>query len=642
MSNQRSVNFARNQSTVLMSRSLLTLAREAVAQRSANAASVNDFDLEGHGWRRVTMVAEVSVPASGQTVYVIDDTQDYRDRMVLLLGPFAASGAGAGAVASAIYPGHDNDTSFNNAASDIREIYYTGSGYVTPTVAGDVNYSRVLGSDQYVLLYARSTDGALVIASLTGNANATRMSFLLQLMVSPKIGERTLYNPQVLSDFASVNSAALQPHDLNALQDPWHMSQTPPSADTLPLGKLTESNPPLALEFNVRGEHVRQPLLTPSLTRFVSLAAPADADTLVDDTQDYRDRLVSIFGVVAGTDIRPGEVDEDKCGTFAGSSTQYMATGYTGDGNDAAGSTDYKLTSVGADGFFYARSDTGHLYYSTDGVAADYVVVMLSATPQLGPRSQLTVDTGLDIPTPLEPPNGILVDGLSEASEGLAARYRMDRGMTPVAGRIAAIADQSGNGRHLVQHDHEKRCAPPEPVLDALGTFGLPFTGVEFYEMVDAFGGDGFHLYFALRIGMASDTILFGPATGTLPEDPDTALAVFTSGSDVTAYLGSQTNIGAGQVASEWASSKVATLGVNVRVDGSTLVVDMAWRDSGGATSGPSLVSPSPDIESVTALINMLFYGFDGHALEFAAWDRPMANADDIIAGTYSTTRYGV
>lgn len=667
MGKHRLTDLSKYDSMDRVPRSLLDDIRTRSIPRSASVVGTKTFDLEGHGFRRFFVVAGHAKPTSGATVIVIDDTNDYRDRTLMVVG----SETEVGATYPAMYPGSVDDNAWNLATNYPRKVYYTGSGYATPTVAADTNYCRIFDSAGHRLLYARDTDGALCIAALS-TADEDLATHALMVTASAKLGERAIYTPEELPPFEGGDGTAVLPHDLNNLQDEWHMNQTPVSDDTLPLGKITEGDPPLAIEHEVRGVRFRQPLRTPALTRFAFVEATGNATFLVDDRQDWRDRVVQIVGSHSTSDIRPGQVSDQDNGTHP-NTNDYLVSGYTGPGDNDDGDGGYILSPPDAafvDTFFYADADTGHLYYSAkaDGTTR-YLNVAIFASPQTGVRSQTTATTELDQPADVTPPAGRLADELTDlGTEGIFARIRADLGVVNVGGKVAAVGDQTGNGNHVVEPRHATRPGLPIPVEGAKGMFGFV------HSAVDSNDEDS-------RLRFGSDQILPRPdwtkhVAGVVDEATGVtfsgfhAMHVGTIDVDTTPFLLYDTNSGVGNLefalvydsgsfilyvvqsgGSIWTLTATPAsytlgepyaVGFDLEFDEGVFVPSMAVRTPVDGLTVASVVSGSDLTGAPNVWDLMASQYMNGHTFEIAMWRESLGAPDAAISTSYISNRYGV
>lgn len=623
--------------------------------QNAAAAQYNITPEPYGGFRRVVAATFAS---TGTKVFTIDDEMDWRDRMLFIVGPSSVSAT------QLLYPGNPQDAAINlGSAVGLVALacYYTGSGYADPGGVAGNNYHK-LYSISDVQLYAH-TSGDLRLELRV----ATTIALNVQIYVSPKMGARgssvgkTYVTTSTLYDAADGNK--IEPHDLNNLQDAVHVGQVK-GADTIALGPVGRGDPKLPYEWTVRGATKRQRLLEPALRRYVSFTSAIDTLTLLDDSFDWRDRFVWAGGMFSITvDRRPGETNDPGNGTFSTTDAEgtYMA-GYTGSGDAGGDYTSpsdlrYTLRQLGTlpttPFFLYADEDTGHLYASTfdptgsnenDVVASCNLVIC--ASPRIGPRSKGTDPDILEDPLPGKKISGVLVDSASSDLTDIVARYRMDRGIVLDGGKVAVIADVSGNGHHLRQLDPSLRATSPRTRSALNSAVCIGTTGTEYYESVKKFPAStaGYHIgviceplltladfeMWRLQLPLSTEGQISGPISGNIVDAQwvpnQTATPPYLERDPSGTYI---SGVGIGL---EWDFSPSS----------GRLVPDVTTRKVGGSPSTSFTVTTSPvggaDVQS---LVWRLFEGFHGYIAEVIICDAGQASVDDFITSTDIVSRYG-
>lgn len=292
------------------------IAAAGVFQRATGTSDAGG--VSSGGVRRVGVLVGVEPPSSGRREIVLDTTEDWRDRILVLA--FANS---EGQVRPGIVGDEDLDLS-------TPILFYTGNGVSDPTIG----YSAILdGTTGDVRVYARNTDGALCIdfASTLGDAAYT---LLLQVLGTEQLGYRSSPMSRITSAFGSLNTR-IEPRQLNFPQDcglyeqmgqgEFRLETQPDDSACLPLGPMGDGEPRVPFSFRVRTQspiagaggvrHVRQ-RLADALRIFQVVAVPSTALDLTypyarqRDMRDLFDRF-AIFHIVWSTsDIRPNQASD--------------------------------------------------------------------------------------------------------------------------------------------------------------------------------------------------------------------------------------------------------------------------------------------------------------------------------------------
>lgn len=292
------------------------IAAAGVFQRATGTSDAGG--VSNGGVRRVGVLVGVEPPSSGRREIVLDTTEDWRDRILVMA--FANS---EGQVRPGIVGDEDLDLS-------TPILFYTGNGVSDPTIG----YSAILdGTTGDVRVYARNTDGALCIdfASTLGDAAYT---VLLQVLGTEQLGYRSLPVARITSAFGTLNTR-IEPRQLNFPQDvglyeqmgqgEFRLTTQPEDSACLPLGPVGDGSPRLPFSFRVRTQspiagkggvrHVRQ-RLADVLRIFQVVTVPSTALDLTylyarqRDMRDLLDRF-AIFHIVWSTsDIRPNQASD--------------------------------------------------------------------------------------------------------------------------------------------------------------------------------------------------------------------------------------------------------------------------------------------------------------------------------------------
>jgi hypothetical protein len=619
-------------------------------QAGSIAVSSYSWSFENFGeWRRIVCSVEAVVPATGANVYVLDDSKDYRDRMWWFAGPRPYSDD------SIVYPGHPDDDGFwflLGGANPAGFVYYTKSGLVDWDGSGSSAYFAPTNRFD-TRMWARDTDGALMLGVTDGTDldPGDNVSLIGHLFVSPKLNlvGATVAGPAALFD--AVNGEIVEPHDLNNLQDGQHVDQLPAGGATFALGPIRQGDPPIAHEWTVRGATVRQRLTNPALRRYASFRCDEDARTVIDRAFDWRDRAFYVSAAYSlTTERRPGTAGDVYSGSFHATGTDsegLTMTGYTG----AGGVVTLSATTYGN---LYVDPDTGWLYWdmTNAGPTSDLFTMnmLILASPQLGARWPGTNPRLIADPS-LGKVESALSDSATVDCTSIVARYRMDRGIVIDGGKVAGIADLTGNGYHLRQLDPSKRCGVPETRASLNSQLALPFSGSEEYSCVKAYPASaaGYHIGMVIEAGPVAADIQ--PWRLQLPLTTEGQIR----GKLLTSY----------KVQSEWEPNATATPDYVSR-DGAVLTTPgqglaIGWDfpiDADPArlkaqhvlrmlgvpiASGVITVSPagvgSADVQSLVAIFGESFVGY---VAEIIVCTSAQAAIDDFVSSADIVSRYSI
>ncbi len=613
-------------------------------QRDVAMSGGPGWSSEPNGGFRVLLVGSVPVTApSGFNVFELDTTHDYRDRLWFC----AAPADGSAGTTRLLYPGHAEDSRYNLATglgATHGRPYYTANGYPDPTGPTLENYFNVQGALMPLLMWARDTDGALMIATYIDGpiSQGDIIALMGMLYVSPGLQEKIVRAGTASADFFdAVDGEPIEPHDLNNLQDGQHMEQSPPGDYTFALGPVARGNPPLPYEWQIRGETVRQRLLDPQLRRWVSFTAPAMTNVLLDDDFDWRDRFVNgVIWYSNTTDRRPGVAGDTLNGTNAvGDVETQEISAYTRNGMALN-------FPIGIEGLFTVDSSTGYLYWNNNTATAIVGAnMMLFASPRLGPRSVGLPSPRLNTESSLGKVSGVLVDSVS-AFDSVVARYRFDRGLVVDGGKVASFADQSGNGYHMRQLDPALRAVVPEARALLNGQDALPFTGVEYYESVRALPASSAGYYIGMIVEPTTLAIPdYEPWELLLPLATEGQIESLISGGAVRGQWVPDADASPPYLhdeSTQYASSNGFALCWRFNPSSGRLEPGLFVRPVGAAGAASSSVSVSATgAADVQELVWRLFHGFRGYVAEVVICAAPQGSADAFATSTDIVTRYG-
>ncbi len=362
--------------------------RDGGMPRAANGADVDGWTgYPSGGWgavHRVLVLPKTTRPASASTVYVVDTSIDWRDRICAL---FIA--AGASADADPEFPGveGDDDYTFIGPAAP----FYTGSGNATPGTDALNPYELDLVG---LRLSARASDGALIVEHPAGSADAHVMLSLL-IVASDRLGVRSAA-PALPTLPTPVASDPIEPVQLNWPQDGGVYSQVRQGDEggpivAMPLGPVIRGSTRTPVSWTTRRRRgivgdlapveTRQPVAG-RLRKYFAAQITNGSVVVLDDGHDWRDRIAHVSLAHDTGDIRPGGAQEANINTTSGT-VQWGR--YLGSGGDA-----YLVQIVNPlpnSLRLRASSSTGALELANNTGSTRYVVGMIEAGPHLGPRS---------------------------------------------------------------------------------------------------------------------------------------------------------------------------------------------------------------------------------------------------------------
>lgn len=323
----------------------------ASASIIARATGTSDpGGVSGGGVRRVGVLVAVEPPASGRREVVLDTTEDWRDRLIVL-----AFGSSDG---DPVRPGIVGDDDIDTSAPI---LFYSGTGVSDPTIG----FSAILdGTTGDVRVYARDTDGALCV-DFASTLSESSYTLLLQVIGTEQLGYSSIPVSRITSAFGTMNTR-IEPRQLNLPQDcgfyeqmgqgEFRLETQPDDSACLPLGPMGDGEPRLPFSFRLRTQspiagaggvrHVRQ-RLADVLRIFQVVPVPSNALDLTYPyarQRDFRDLLdrFAIFHIVwSTTDIRPGQTND----TAWTSASRYSRFIWTGGGGGPDGTYAITLAS---------------------------------------------------------------------------------------------------------------------------------------------------------------------------------------------------------------------------------------------------------------------------------------------------------
>jgi len=338
---------------------------------------------------------------------VLDTEIDWRDRILIASYAIVTGGASD----NPGYPGAYND---DLDASDSTVVGYTGSG---GTVLNSDYATTVITDAMYI--QADSTNGLLrAIFVNCSSPTWRRATVLLTVIATEQTGANSAPDTMPAIPYGG-NGDAIEPVELNALQDGAVLSQmrdadaTDPDVDTLidekvfPLGPAMSGDPGVPLKYSAllrpatagtpqlmhrsygeapyRAREVRRQRVAGGPRLFYSATASPSTTLAVDNTFDWRDRMVTIIGRASNSsNIGPGESAD----TSHNAATVVNKSFYTGLGNEDE-TDDYDIEIL-ADAYMYADISTGYLVVKNIGATSVRMTMMIYASFPLGPRSPRT------------------------------------------------------------------------------------------------------------------------------------------------------------------------------------------------------------------------------------------------------------
>ncbi len=371
---------------------------------------------------RVGVLPRAVRPATGANTYVLDSSVDWRGRLAFfsdgLVEPVVSSGFDsgfssgfggyAGAFTGAAWPGLGN-LSYHGPSANVMRMIYFGSGEF-PGVALSFWHRALDGnSSGQVLLYAHFETGALQLDVRPG-AILPAYSFLTMIWATEQLGVAPgPTTPDPVPAPTATDTQPISSNELNPLQDGALVAQfnegdtfEEDAPDSMPLGpKLTGPVPRVPRVFRVRARdgveperyyERRQRIAGGGARRvYVSDAVSATSDHLVDQSVDWRDRVIVVRGKVqlnVGTNIAPGQAGD----TGYNAATSWGSAVYTHGGRPPGPKTSFNHTvQIDSSCMLYAGDHTatvpGGLYIRNGSAVTRSIGMIVLASPQLGPRS---------------------------------------------------------------------------------------------------------------------------------------------------------------------------------------------------------------------------------------------------------------
>lgn len=365
---------------------------------------------------RFGAVAKVSNDSS--EFVLLDTKEDWRDRVVVVhyaVGvPTDPSGfsdgfsSGFGSETdienAPAWPGLNEQISFVEDPGS--QLWVSGTGHSTPQ-ATRPDFGIRLASGLF--LYC-NTAGQLV---LNGNASLSQQSVgvILILHAHDQLGVET--TPDNLHDPSITDSTKIAPGELNTLQDAALMEQfnswDPPvdpsdgsaaaTPDSMPLGmKVKGENPGIPDYWEPRRRdgiadapqtyHRRQRMAGGGRRRVEARTVSDSSSEVLDDSIDWRDRIIHITGRYDTANFLPGNANDG----FYNVKSQLNQTFYSwiGKSSSTAPADNRHQATLTGSLTVYADSDTGDLVVRNDTGSTHYVSFMFECSPQLGPRAEST------------------------------------------------------------------------------------------------------------------------------------------------------------------------------------------------------------------------------------------------------------
>lgn len=357
------------------------------------------------GVRRFGVLSNV-VAGGSSKFYTIDTSIDWRDR-ILRVSFMSVDGSPA----TAMFPGANvNDKRFALCAGiggAGHQLYWTGPGVALPQAAASGRSMRPTTTDG--ALVVRSSDGSLCWETFAADTNTPRGVMVL-IEGSERLGVST--SPSPLAVPVAVDTEEVRPEQLNELQDAGVLSQVRGNApiagatpfaqvkmsEAFPLGPIVYGDPPVPVRAfrKLLGEvnydlsyEARQTIGATGILRRWSKtgALAAGAYAVVDDSADWRDRMLVATLRVTAADESPGAVASAFSATGA-----YQGACYTGLGEDptaAAGSPAWRArtNTVNPNLSIFATVTDGKLVIKNEGTGTYYACGLIEASFPLGPRS---------------------------------------------------------------------------------------------------------------------------------------------------------------------------------------------------------------------------------------------------------------
>lgn len=347
--------------------------------RKANGANVEAWgSYPGKGGLvRYAFVATLARPGSGAHTKILDARSDWRDRFVW--GAWVAHAMPAGVPTT--WPGHPSDVQLED-----RGWYagYTRLGMASGAGAGDGHIR--LGDNLH--LYASTTGGFLALDLHSVSAEFERLSVGLVIFATEQLGQRS--SPVAVP--ALVGGSTIAPADLNRIQDPAVFAQVQAgipagqsvvfTPEAVALGPATKGGPTLPDRWTTRGVDARQPAHI-GARAFLAQSIANNVEQLLDDSVDWRNRIVTVYARYSNVDIVPGGAQDT---SFNGGAVQPRVF-YSGSGRPTGTPivTPQHLTLFTSDRLaVFVDEATGGLYLRNESGATQYIALVIQATPQIG------------------------------------------------------------------------------------------------------------------------------------------------------------------------------------------------------------------------------------------------------------------
>ena len=325
---------------------------------------------------RVLHCVNVEKPSSGVNVYTLDDSADWRDRIVWVSALITTT---------QVYAGASNGSDLNGGSNDI--FGFTGAGCdPAATSRPDYGIGIKLPTTAVPWLFADEDTGALKL-SVPSNADDARNSFLFSLVASPILDSgRHPSPPSPQSPPSAVNGNPVRAYHLNWLQD--HAVQAQANGeDAVPLGPVRFGGVPVAEEWTSHGLSMRQPLNGQAWRWFVAEVQNGDGCTL-DESVDWRDRVIGLYVAQqdVAADFTPGAANDDELALDDAVNGTYTGGFYSGPGSPSTATGSWVRTVSNVR--YAVDEDTGALFArnlsGTDLVIAGWVF----GSPQIGPYTE--------------------------------------------------------------------------------------------------------------------------------------------------------------------------------------------------------------------------------------------------------------
>lgn len=373
--------------------------RDTVGIRRGNGGGIIFWN--GHlsstcgGVSRQFVVAHTIKPASGANTFVVDSTVDWRGRLL-----FVQCAVAGMPVANYVgFPGGPSDTKFSTFPAVSAIVGWTGDGVAVGSASLEGYH---LDLENGLRIGARSTDGALVVehTSSAAGSDDQASAILIVHASDPLLAASAIANPA-----AAVDGNPIVSETLNGVQDAGMLTQgralepapgaTPVAVDGMPLGPAVRGSPRVPIAFQVtrrdgrrnQAPFERRQPVAGRLRRVFACDVADGASVVLDDANDWRDRMLVAWVAYSASDIRPTQASDTDIAD--GTASQTRLPTYTGSGrpSGAASSGQYMVMVAGTDLVLSARSTDGALEVRNDTGGTRYLVGWVEAGFPLGPRS---------------------------------------------------------------------------------------------------------------------------------------------------------------------------------------------------------------------------------------------------------------